>query len=132
MDEQSPVASPTPVFPASADQAQILSATQVFTGTISADGQYFFPINHYGNDVRNAEEAAAFVGCELPEPYPSFVGCPVQKRKYDLLPHLEGLERVGGDILNFGPRYGGGTRPHAAAVELLRLARAHTAAAAAC
>ena len=50
MDEQSPVASPTPVFPASADQAQIVSATQVFTGTISADGQYFFPINHYGND----------------------------------------------------------------------------------
>ena len=50
MDEQSPVASPTPVFPASADQAQIVSATQVFTGTISADGQYFFPQNHYGND----------------------------------------------------------------------------------
>ena len=53
---------------------------------------------HYTYGVANMEDAAAANGCYNAH------GCPYQVRKLDTLPHLEGVERIGGDIVSFGPR----------------------------
>jgi len=54
-------------------------------------------IVHYSNVVANVEHAANASGCDTSV-------CPAPQRRLDLVRHLEGVQRVGGDILNLGPR----------------------------
>lgn len=54
-------------------------------------------IVHYSNAVANVEHAANASGCDTSV-------CPAPQRRLDLVRHLEGVQRVGGDILNLGPR----------------------------